>query len=69
MWAHNSATLHPKVNAQTIFEDDGKHNWSGEKIRSQTCIIERVRWIALAGSNINIPEGDIMNIIKRYGKF
>ncbi len=30
-----------KVNAQTIFEVDGKYNWSGKKIRNQTGIIEK----------------------------
>jgi len=56
------------VNAQTIFEGDGKYNWSGEKIRSQTGIIEKgYRWhLALTGSNNDILEGDLT---KRYRKF
>ncbi len=48
-----------KVNAQTIFEVDGKNNWSGEKIRSHTGIIERARWNRTGSKKI--LEGDITN--------
>ncbi len=63
-----SHSVHRRVNAQTLFEGDGKYNWSGEKIRSQTGIIEKgYRWHqALTGSNNDILEGDIT---KRYRKF